>query len=257
MTPGSHGSLPYAQVRMQARVGRRPGEPDLQRMRAASDLSACLQQVRGSALSRHAGRLAPGMGPHELDRRLRAEWRSTVDEVARWLPGDWQPALQWLGWLPWLPALQKLARGGRPAGWMRDDPVLARIVAATLLPAAASRLSTAPLQPLVNAVAARTDVPAAWLAHWRKLWPAGVDHRRGLTRIVAAVQGTMDVLAAAEAATATADALDTLRRTLLREFRRSSLSPPAAVAYLGLEALDLMELRGAVTRRAALAAEAA
>jgi hypothetical protein len=140
---------------------------------------------------------------------------------------------------------------------MRDDPVLARIVAASLLPAAASRLSTAPLQPLVNAVAARTDVPAAWLAHWRKLWPAGVDHRRGLTRIVAAVQGTMDVLAAAEAATATADAIDTLRRALLREFRRSSLSPPAAVAYLGLEALDLMELRGAVTRRAALAAEAA
>jgi hypothetical protein len=67
----------------------------------------------------------------------------------------------------------------------------------------------------------------------------------------------MDVLAAAEAATATADAIDTLRRALLREFRRSSLSPPAAVAYLGLEALDLMELRGAVTRRAALAAEAA
>jgi hypothetical protein len=41
-----------------------------------------------------------------------------------------------------------------------------------------------------------------------------------------------------------------LSRRLLRIFRRHPLSPAAAVAYLGLEALGLLGLRGGVMRRA-------
>jgi hypothetical protein len=41
-----------------------------------------------------------------------------------------------------------------------------------------------------------------------------------------------------------------LSHRLLRTFRRHPLSPAAAVAYLGLEALGLLGLRGGVMRRA-------
>jgi hypothetical protein len=41
-----------------------------------------------------------------------------------------------------------------------------------------------------------------------------------------------------------------LSHRLLRIFRRHPLSPAAAVAYLGLEALGLLGLRGGVMRRA-------
>ena len=257
MMPGSHGSLPYAQVRMQARLGRRPTAPDVQRLRAASDLASCLQQVRGSPFGRHAGRLAPGMGMHEIDRRLRGEWRAMVAEVARWLPREWQPALRWLEWLPWLPALQKLARAGRAAHWMRDDPVLARVVAAAGAPTTTATVAASiELQPLLAAVTAHGDVTAAWLAHWRRLWPAGSATRRGLDTIVAAVRHAAHVMATLDTANATAESIDALRSALLRSFRRHPLAPEAAVAYLGLEALDLIELRGAVTRRAALSPEA-
>jgi hypothetical protein len=48
-----------------------------------------------------------------------------------------------------------------------------------------------------------------------------------------------------------------LAQRLLRVFRRNPLSPAAAVAFLGLEALDLLALRGAVLMRAVLAPGAA
>ncbi len=43
---------------------------------------------------------------------------------------------------------------------------------------------------------------------------------------------------------------EALSHRLLRTFRRHPLSPAAAVAYLGLEALGLLGLRGGVMRRA-------
>ena len=139
---------------------------------------------------------------------------------------------------------------------MRDDPVLGRIVAVTGAPATGGGAASTELQPLLVAMSARGDVTAAWLAHWRRLWPAGGATRRGLESIIVAVRRAAAALAASDTATATSDALDALRATLLRSFRRHPLAPEAAVAYLGLEALDLLELRGAVTRRAALSAEA-
>ena len=248
------GTFAYAQARLQARLGMRAAPSDLQRARATRDLAALLQQLRTMPQARYVARLAPATPIHELERRLRAEWCVLVDEVAHWQPDAWRPTLRWLRWLPYLPVLQKFARGGRAPSWTRDDPVVGRIVA--LEPGTRSgALDATPLQPLQAALAAQGDVTQAWLEHWRHLWPNASDP--GLEAIVRAVKGVDTLLRAAPASASTEDLSGTLSRRLLTIFRRHPLSPATAVAYLGLEAIDLLVLRGAILARAALARAAA
>jgi hypothetical protein len=245
------GSFGYAQARLQARLGQRIAPEDLQRARAARDLPAYLQQVRTTPLARRVARIAPGMDVHEAERRLREEWAATVTEIARWLPGRWHAAILWLRWLPYLPALQKLARGGRAAGWTREDPVLARIIAAE--PGRRARmLGDTALEPLQAAVAAHGDVADAWLEHWRSLWPDEQASRDALERLVREVRDLASLLAELGPGASSEDALAAFGRRLLRLFRRHPLEPVAAFTYLGLEALDQLELRGGITQRVAL-----
>lgn len=250
---GASGTFGYAQARMQARLGRQAGAPGLPQMREARTLVAYLQQVRSSPWARHVARLAPDMDAHDLERRLREEWRATVEEVVRWQPREWHAALRWLGWLPSLPALQKLARGGRTPAWTREDEVLARIVAAPR-DTRAERLDVTPLYPLRRAVADHGDVVDAWLAHWRELWPADAAARTALERLIASTRDTARRLASDAVDESQDRALRPYAHALRRSFRRHPLSATAAVAYLGLVALDLLELRGAVATRAALPA---
>ena len=246
------GSFGYAQARVQARLGQRVSVEDLQRARAARELSAYLQHVRSTALARRVARVAPGMDIHEVERRLRDEWRATVEEVACWLPATWRPATLWLRWLPYLPALQKLARGGRAAAWTREDPVLARIIAAE--PGRRPDvLGGTALEPLQAAVAAHGDVGPAWLAHWRALWPDDAQAEGGLERLAGDVLDAVSALAELGPEAHSEETLARLDHRLLRALRRHPLSPVAAVAFLGLEALDQLELRGAVVARVALA----
>ena len=245
------GSFAYAQARMQARLGQRISGDDLQRARAARDLPAYLQQVRSTRLARHVGRIAPDTDAHEIERRLREQWGTTVDEVARWQPVDWRPATLWLRWLPYLPALQKLARGGRVPPWTREDPLLARVVAAAPGRRAGLLGGTA-LQPLQRAVALHGDVADAWLDHWRSLWPHDQAAHVALERMLREVVSAVARVDAADSRASSADALRALGRRFLRTFRRHPLSPVAAFAWLGLEALDQLELRGAIAMRKAL-----
>ena len=247
MSTGS-GQFAYSQARLQARLGQSPDPADLQRAHAARDLAGFLGAMRMTSQRRYTTRLAPGMDPHELERHLRFEWCALVAEVANWQPASWQPAVRWLRWLPYLPALQKLARGGRPPAWTRADPELGRIVA--LDPALrGAALADSSLQPFRQALTADAGgITATWLDHWRALWPAKGRHARALEMIARDV-GALD----AELRTAGGGSRElylALSRRLLRLFRRHPLSPAAAVAYLGLEALGLLGLRGGVMRRA-------
>jgi hypothetical protein len=247
------GNFGYAQARLQARTGQRATE-ELRRARAMRDLGAYLQQVRATPLARHVARIVPGMDIHEVERRLRGEWSATVEEVARWLPAEWRPATFWWCWLPSLPALQKLARGGRTATWTREDPVLARIVAVEPGRRALMLGGTA-LAALQAAVASHGDVADAWLAHWRALWPDEPRAVGGLEQLLGAVARCRQALVEAMPEAVTEDAMRLLERDLLRTFRRHPLSPVAAYAFLALEALDLLELRGAITVRVTLGME--
>jgi hypothetical protein len=245
----------YAQARLQARLGQSSNPADLDRAHAARDLAGFLAAMRATSLRRYTARLAASLAPHDLERHLRGEWSALVDEVAHWQPAPWQPVIRWLRWLPYLPALQKLARDGRPPAWTRDDPVLGRVVAAELAVRPAV-LDASPLRPLRPALLAQGDVAAAWLAHWRFLRPGEPTAGRALDDIVRAAVTLDTTLRDAPPGAGSAAAQRAFAARLLRLFRRHPLSPAAAVAYLGLEGLGLLELRGGALRRAVLAAGA-
>jgi hypothetical protein len=250
MNAGPMGSFAYAQVRQQARLAATFASADLQRLRATRDLPSLLQTARSLPFARHVERLAPAMGVHDLERRLRDEWRADVHEVARWQPAAWRDAIEWLRWLAYLPLLQKLARGGRAPPWSRSDPLLGPLVAADPRQRVAALSGTA-LAPFAPAFA--TDdiaVIEAWLQHWRGLWPRNAGATRGLEKIVARA-AELDAALRNAAPSSSADVpLQHFGEQLLRVFRRNPLSPAAAVAYLGLDALSLMALRGAAAARA-------
>jgi hypothetical protein len=243
------GHFAYSQARLQARFGQSAEPAALQGAHAARDLAGFLSAVRATPQRRYTTRLAPGMDPHELERHLRYEWSTLVDEVAHWQPTPWQEAIRWMRWLPYLPALQKLTRGGRPPAWTRADPVLGHLVA--LDPALrGAALAASPLRPFRPTLEAGAgDVTATWLGHWRTLWATGSRHRRALDRIARDV-ASLDAKLREAVGGDSRELHLALSSRLLRTFRRHPLSPAAAVAYLGLEALGLLGLRGGVMRRA-------
>lgn len=240
----------YSQARLQARLGARATDADLRRFRSARDVATLLQQVRSTSLARYVGRLAAGLPPHEMERRMRAEWTALVDEVAAWQPEPWREPVRWLRWLPWLPALQKLGRGGRAPAWTREDPVLGPIVAEEPGSRAPAVRDTA-LAPLQSGLASpEGDVTRAWLDHWQSLWTGRVSAHAGFTAMVRAFGQHAGLLRAATAGAATEEFDGALARRLHVIFRRHPLSPVAAVAFLALEGLDLLALRGALLARA-------
>jgi hypothetical protein len=245
----------YSQARLQARLGQASDHAEIDRAHAARDLAGFLAAMRATSLRRYTTRLAPTLDPHELERHLRGEWSALVEEVARWQPAAWQPVIRWLRWLPYLPALQKLARDGRPPAWTRDDPVLGHIVAAepALRPAV---IDASPLRPLRPALANQGDAVAAWRAHWESLRPAATTAGPALDSIVHAAVTLDASLRVAPTTAGSGEPMRAFAARLLRVFRRHPLSSAAAVAYLGLEGLGLLELRGGALRRAVQASGA-
>lgn len=241
-------SFAYAQSRLQARLGARPTAADWQQLEATRDLGAMLQILRGGPLARWTARLPARVALHDMERGLRDEWQQAVAEVADWQPARWREATLWMRWLSYLPALQKLARGGRPRAWMRDDPVLGPIVAAEPRERVAAIAGTK-LAPLASGFDQTRDVARAWAEHWQALWPAATRDRRPLESLLDAMRRHRERLAAAPAGATSRESLLSLERDLLRIFRRNPLSPAATASYVCLMMLELQRLRGLLAVR--------
>lgn len=225
------GSLEYAHARMSARLGARPGEPAWRRIEPLRDLAPLVEAARATALGRWLAGIGPETPVHAIESLLRRRWRDAVAEIASWMPDAWGPSIAWCARLPLLPAAEHLARGHAPLPWMRDEPALRALIDG-------ERVDPA-------------RVAGDWIAGWRARIPPGGG---GDPPLLDAVARAVAAHAASMRDPALADgtaALRALEARLARLFRRATLDPAAAFAFLGLSAIDLTRLRGEIVRRAA------
>ncbi|GIK84543.1 MAG: hypothetical protein BroJett026_00240 [Betaproteobacteria bacterium] len=234
------GSVEYAWARVAARQSRRPDAAEWHRVETPRSLAGVLDAARGGGLEPWVEGLDGRAHAHAIEAHLRARWRARVDEVARWMPDEWRPAVRWCAWLPDLPLLRTLARGDAlPAGV--DDP--AWHDARPGPPRAPS-----PLAPLAPAWRVGGDVARAWSDAWRHRWPRRDATLAALDRTVAA-----HVAAFRTADAGTGPALRAAFAVALRSlFRRATASPAAVFVHLAQCLLDGERLRGELLRRAAL-----
>ena len=230
----------YAQARLQARHGERPGEADWHALEAARSVDQYLERTRATSLRRFTERLDARMEPHAIERILRDARRAYVAETAGWVPKEWRGAMSWTACLAELPEIEAAARDGAP-GWLGEDPAFADFTEARGEDGAAS--------PLVRRAGSGEPLAALWYRHWLTLRPRGARDDKALDDLVATVAAHAGRLRDAGPEETSAPYRGDLARRLSRLFRRHGASPVAAFSHLGLVALDFERLRGGILRR--------
>ncbi len=224
----ARSAMEYAQARMQAHLGRRPGDALWRQLSGRHSLAGVLAAARDAGLASWLEAVNEGCTLRAIELAMRANWRREVKLTARWMPAQWRAAVAATGSLIDLPAWSWLA-SGRPAhAWMDEDPALA---------GGAGRDAGAALASL-----------RGWEAHWRACWPAGGDEVDSLSRYALRLAVCLNA-----ALTCPAGGLPARSRPVeqlsLQWFRRLSGQPGAAFPYLCLLALDLRRLQAALVLR--------
>jgi hypothetical protein len=240
--------LSYAQARLQARHGSRPGGTDWLRLEGTGDLANYLLMAQQSSMKPWVLGLHAHSSSHEIEISLRQQFRQHVDEVSRWLPSKWRGSMQWVGRIVDLPVISYLLAGDTPPAWVSDDPVL-QVFAAGELDLSRGVVGDPNLNALVDLW--QSDVPVfdGWLICWRSLWPqrghgnAGLEYLSRLFKTQIEAQKSEQGLGAGIPR-------ERLNHELVTAFRRYRAQPAAAFAHIALTALDLERLRGGLVRRA-------
>ena len=244
----------YAGARILARHGRRPGPDDWERLRSIGDFGHYLQTARETGLEPFVRHLGSGATGHEVERALLSAWRAHIREVAGWQPEPWRPAIRWLAVVSELPALGHILAGHPAPSWITDLPVAGRAIGSGGTDPGRTLARVSAVGPLLTADPMDGEtLRQRALGHWRRLLPVRPRRfRRPLEDLEGAVETYLK-----EIADGTDGADQRLERALLRSLRRHSQEPVAAYAYLGLVALDLQRLRGALLLRRLLPGQAA
>lgn len=271
-------ALDYAGTRAVARLAWRPDERLWQRLHAARDLRALLDAARGAAVGNYLSGLAANARVDDVDAAFRAQWRARVAELAGWSPVAWRAAVRWTAHLTDLAAAAHLWTAP-PLPWMRADPVLGRYAAPATAGNRRAALIAGPLAPIGRALLAAAAaehhargtrrapaadpaplpaVAAAWVSHWRALWPpgAGKAQRDAIDDLCATVLAHRRRFAQLPPAD-TAAARDAFAARVLARLRADPAQPVALFAYLTVLALDLERLRAEALTQAFDAASAA
>lgn len=240
----------YAQARLQARIGQRPTSGVWQSLEVSQGLSHYLHSVRATSLRSSVQTLSEHADAHVIERSLRKDWQRQVEQMTTWLPTRWQQAVLWVRTAVDLPAVVHLMRGGSVFSWMREDPALQAIAAADA-DTRLRELSATEMAPLADQLADSKTAVAAWVAHWRSLWPPQPSQHAGLEKLSQHLRDHMGVMQSADVAVSEMTAQkERLERQLVRLIRTHQQRPVAMFSYLGLLALDLQRLRGGLVRRA-------
>jgi hypothetical protein len=241
----------YAQARIQARHGTRLTERDWRRLEAMHDVAQYLHTLRATSRARWVERITPGMSSHVVEARLRAEWRSYTQEIARLQPEPWQPAMAWTAYLVDLPVLDHLLRGGVVHRWMAEDQIYAPWARGDARERAQA-LAGSPVASLLQEASMGMPTLRAWLSAWRRLWPRTSPAQSDpLESVIRAVIAHGAVLRTPTAASSFGLRL-ALAQRLCVLFRHHFETAAASIVHLLLEALDLERLRAGLVRRVLL-----
>jgi len=244
----SQARFAYAQTRLQARHGLRPGEADWRRLASTGDLANYLTAARRTPLRAWTEGIPSVETSHELESHLHQQFHGYVENVAHWLPVEWRASITWIGHLADLPALQYLSQTGTKPDWMQDDFGFGEIAGDST----ATFLDTLPGSRhayIGKALQDGTPLYDAWFNQWQRIWPDKSGLRTGLVQLGRRVRQHLQEQQTATLP-ATGNAQAALATSLSAAFRRNSFKPAAACAHLGLVALDLERLRGELVQRA-------
>ena len=254
----SGAAFAYAQVRLQAQHGQRAREDVWQPLSPIGEFRPFLEQARATPLRAWISNVSPISPLHEMEQRLRGEYRRRVATVASWLPKSLQSAVLWTRTLVDLPMVDYLLRREPLIGWMLDDELL-RPLAAAEPDARAAALAQSVYAPL-----ARGDesLRERWVNEWQRRLPTQSKRsRQQLLRLVRTVRVHLASMQPAEGEELMpARAAWALRRMLeqrfVYHFRWGFLEASGVFAFLMLEALEFERLRGELVRRRVFVGEA-
>lgn len=224
----------YAQARIQAVFADLPTEAEWQRLQASRTFASFLEDARGGPMGAWVEGFTRRSDAHDLEAGVRSLFVATSNRVVDWVPRRWRAAVAWVRWLPLLPLLAHVQAGRPLPAWALRDPVLQDLSVPEGL----------------TADDGGDDLFAAWIDHWRRLWPRWCG--RGAARDLEALTGLLrdHVEGFREAPP---EAAWRLRRELgarLRlGFHRQVLEPTVPFLFLAVTALELERLRAALLER--------
>lgn len=199
----------YAQTRIQARFAARPSTLDWQLIETSRDFSQALDSTRRGAYADTVTQLGRDSGRDAIEAALLQAWIMMVSEVTAWAPAPWRPALLWFTLLPQL-----------------------RLVIAGMSPPLPGA------QAIDSALKSRARPGAAWMTGFKERLPCSSP---------ALMQALEPVTARFLEGPPQPSSHSTELVGQLALLLRSHAQQPAAVfAWLGLVALDLESLRGAL-----------
>jgi hypothetical protein len=235
----------YAQARAQARHGARLSQDAWRALESDTGLAQYLHAIRSTALAPRVRHFTAATPAHAIERSLRRDWRSEVDNAAHWVPRPWRESVTWTTWWPDLPAIAHLRSGGEVLAWMQDDPVLSAFV----LPDPEARRQAIEATPLGEP--GNEDLVENWLERWRALWPRVAADDASLAELVDLLRRHRhaqedDALDAKSAR----DLADDFERRVIRLLRTRVRQPVIVCCHLILSARELWRLRSGLIRRA-------
>ena len=244
----SPADFAYAQARLQARHGQRPGKEVWQQLQGSGDLASFLLVVRRTTLRQWVLGMNIRNSIHEIEQSLRDQLRTYIDDVAAWQPAEWGESVRWVRYLVDLPALQHLLSGNTAPGWLLNDPIL-RNYASEEKERRLEAIMLSDYSHLAEGWQKGQSLPDAWLEHWLHIAPAHAMKETGVKQIIRLYQENF-LSSAGSASPVTEQQRFTLHNQLTKLFRRYSFQATATYAHIGLVALDLEKLRRGLVSRA-------
>ncbi len=250
MSPG----FAYVQARVQARFGELIDDTLCHRLAADRGLSHFLEEARGTPLAHWMTDFSRFSDTHHIEQGLRLRLHDLIRETAGWVPEEWRDAVTWIAWLPELPLLRHLLGGHATPAWAIAEPLLG-----PHLREADSDIYRAVRDAGGGALLPEADeewpVGAAWVVHWRALWPACPrSERNALEQLTALTRSHGAAFAASPPDQGWQERM-AFRARLRQLFRHGAMQPVALFAYLALVATDLERLRGTLVNRVTYAGE--